>query len=271
MPFFLGGFFLTIFASLLLKLYIQIKKTEKLPVIVDNYVEACRTAVRFQSAHPEHHLTVARYCKEASIALKGTDFTPEFLRSLKMPQMLVSLFRYICKEESFQVQEILLKKAIEEHLNLIRIEPTHLEVHAALANCYVHLSELYKGFIEEQEGKKHKAWLSDHPLKEKAEEKYKNAIGSAIEELDILRYYAPDDAWVHMQLAFCYRDLHLVEEEIKEWEIIMRITPEDREALYTLGKLYFQQGKNALGLRVYEELKIYNYKKASQLLENYGT
>jgi hypothetical protein len=34
--------------------------------------------------------------------------------------------------------------------------------------------------------------------------------------------------------------------------------------------LYFQQGRNAAGLEVYEELKRSNYKKAESLISFYG-
>lgn len=271
MPLLLGLFFLTIFATLLSRLYIHIKKSESNIELVNHFIETCRTAVRFQSEFPEHHLAVARYCKDASLAIRTKyHFATVSQEQPRGPLSSILLnFRYLWKEEGFQIQEILLNCAIKEHINLIKLEPTHLEVHAALANCYVHLSELYRDYVIRLSNENNQ-WFSSLSMIKTTKARYEKSVQLAIEELDILRYYAPDDPWVHMQLACCYRDLQMIDEEIQEWETIVRLTPEDREALFTLGKCYFEQGKNALGLRVYEELKVINYKKATQLLERYG-
>ena len=59
-------------------------------------------------------------------------------------------------------------------------------------------------------------------------------------------------------------------EEIKEYETILKLCPNDKETLYKLGKLYFEQGLNAKGLQVYEILKNSNYIKAESLIHFYG-
>jgi len=93
----------------------------------------------------------------------------------------------------------------------------------------------------------------------------------AIEEFKVLNDYAPNDPWVHAQLAYSYHDLQMPKEEIKEYETILKLNPGDRDTLYKLGLLYFQEGMNAQGLRIYEELKRSHYKKAESLMENYGS
>lgn len=59
-------------------------------------------------------------------------------------------------------------------------------------------------------------------------------------------------------------------EEIKEYETILHLCPDDKETLFKLGKLYFQQGLNAKGLQIYEALKKSHYKKAEGLIAFYG-
>ena len=74
--------------------------------------------------------------------------------------------------------------------------------------------------------------------------------------------YASDDPWVHEQMAMGYRDLGIPEEEIKEVELLASLRPQDKAILFRLGTLYFSQGLNAKGLKVYEELHKTNFKKA---------
>ena len=57
--------------------------------------------------------------------------------------------------------------------------------------------------------------------------------------------------------------------EIKEYETILELCPDDEETLCRLGKLYFQQGLNAKGLRMYEQLKQIHPQRAEQLLLSY--
>lgn len=158
----------------------------------------------------------------------------------------------------YRMRELLLLASLEEHIKLVRCEPTSLEIHAALANAYVMLSTLYA----KQMGKKE--------FDQSLETKFRTTSEKAIEEFKILSDYAPNDPWVHLQLAYSYHDLQMPLEEIKEYEMILRINPDDKEALFKLGTLYFQQGMNAKGLRVYEELKHYNFKKAEILIRFYG-
>ncbi len=101
-------------------------------------------------------------------------------------------------------------------------------------------------------------------------ERFRFTAERAIEEFKILNDYAPDDPWVHVQLAYSYRDLGMPQEEIREYEIVLGLCPDDYDTLYRLGVLYFEQGYNANGLEVYETLKKNNLKKAEQLISHYS-
>ena len=97
------------------------------------------------------------------------------------------------------------------------------------------------------------------------------AAERAIEEFKILNDYAPEDPWIHAQLAYSYHDLQMPQEEIREYETVLRLKPDDMDTLFRLGVLYFQQGMNAKGLQAYEELKRFHYKKAEALIGYYGS
>lgn len=112
-------------------------------------------------------------------------------------------------------------------------------------------------------------WIPDETRKE-MNAKFRSTAQRAIEEFKILSTYAPDDPWVHTQLAYSYHDLQMPEEEIKEYEIIHKLNPHDHDNLFKLGTLYFQQGLNAQGLTIYEKLAQYNHSKAESLIRSYG-
>ena len=167
------------------------------------------------------------------------------------------------------MKELLLQRSVEEHTRLVRLEPTNLEVHVGLANAYVMLSGLY---VDPRiiEGLDEDRWIPPNKFTETFNQKFRNSAERAIEEFKIISDYAPHDPWVHAQLAFSYHDLKMPEEEIREYEIILELCPEDKDALFKLGKLYFEQGRNAKGLQIYETLKKFNYIKAESLIQFYG-
>jgi lipopolysaccharide biosynthesis regulator YciM len=58
-------------------------------------------------------------------------------------------------------------------------------------------------------------------------------------------------------------------QEIQEYETLLKIVPHDKEVLFRLGILYFQQGHNARALRIYELLKKAKDTKAEELIAFY--
>jgi hypothetical protein len=100
-------------------------------------------------------------------------------------------------------------------------------------------------------------------------EKFKRAALKAIEEYKILDAFAPNDPWVHAQLADIYRTLDLPQEEMREYEAILKVTASDSNILLRLGVLYFEHGYSAQGLRLYEILKNSQDPKAEELIACY--
>ena len=121
------------------------------------------------------------------------------------------------------MKELLLLTAIDEHFKMIEVEPTNLEIHASLANVYVMLSNVYSD-PRKQEGHEEDLWIPSGRLSTEMQQKFRAAAERAIEEFKILKDYAPDDPWVHAQLAYSYHDLQMPLEEIREYEILLRLS-----------------------------------------------
>lgn len=263
--------FATCFCYFTLRLYIQTRKNEKLVRLKTDFIQACHHLLINEKEKSEHHLVVAQACCHLAAQLHDQEYNlypcPSWIDFLS--SSFEKLNCWCFWKDVQKMKELLLQACIEEHILLVRQEPTDLEAHAGLANAYVMLSGLY---IDPRlmEGSEEEKWVAAQKYNEKSKKKFRNIAKRAIEEFKILSTYAPHDPWVHAQLAYSYRDLQMPEEEIKAYETILQLCPDDRETLFKLGKLYFQQGFNAKGLQVYHTLKRSNYKKAESLIHFYG-
>lgn len=249
----LGAMFLTCFSYVVLLFYFQAKKPEQLIHLRDRFLVSCRQILSVPPGEAQHHLSLADALSKLASYLQ--DFESNFYKVPHMFRPISTMIRhfsaYLYREDVFKMKLLLLQAAIEEHLKQVRITPTDLEVHASLANTYVALSKVYSA--------------PEHV------EQFRMSSRLAIEEFSILSNYAPNDPWVHEQLAMGYHDLKMPEEEMREVETLLKLRNQDKEILYRLGTLYFSQGMNAKGLQVYEDLKKANFKKAEDLISSYGS
>lgn len=267
----LGAMFLTCFSYFVLLFYFQAKKPEQITLIRDRFVASCKQIIGLPPGAAQHHLSVATALLKLSAYLQDFEWHvyrfPKWVRA--SAPFSVRWAAYCHWEDVFKMKQCLLHAAIEEHLQQIRATPTDLEVHASLASTYVALSQIYL----EPKRKEGEHPRSGYYQKKQGlfEEKFRKAAKLAIEEFQILSHYAPNDPWVHEQLAVGYRELQLPEEEIREVEILLELKPQDHDISFRLGALYFEQGQNAKGLQVYEKLKKARYSKADQLISSYGS
>lgn len=272
LAFSLAFVFLTFFSYFILRVYFQSKKPEQLIEIREKFIRSCKALLNYQEGIPEHHIALSKACCRFADSLHGREYdfytVPKWLNTYQMPIEKFSCWWHW--NDIHRMKEMLLMASVEENIKLVKCEPTSLQVHAALANAYVMLSQLYvdprkaEDYVEDQ-------WVAPDRYSPAMEAKFRKTAEKAIEEFKILHHYAPQDPWVHAQLAYSYHDLKMPKEEIKEYENILRINPDDKETLYKLGTLYFQQGMNAQGLRIFEELKKSNPKKAEGLIKSYGS
>lgn len=272
LSFSLAILFFTSFTYFMLRLFFQTKKPEQLKEIKENYLNECKSVIGYQEGIHEHHIALAKACVKLANCLHGKEYT--FYRPPVWLEILApTLEKFSCWnhwEDFHLMKEFLFKTAVIEHIKLVKCEPTSLEAHAALANAYVMLSGLYIA-PHQLENDDEDQWIPATKIRQINEEKFRSTAERAIEEFKILCEYAPEDPWVHTQLAFSYHDLQMPQEEIKEYEILCKLNPQEKDNLFKLGILYFQQGLNAKGLRVYEELRRSHYKKAESLIKYYGT
>ncbi len=264
----LGALFLTLFSYLVLLFYNQAKKPEQHRALLNRFLTSCRASIGLPPGLAQHHLTIAETLTKLSSYLQDYEWKIGALPSLFSPlSRLFSRFSAYCYwHDVFRFKQLLLYAAIDEHLEQIRSTPTDLEVHASLAGAYVALSQIYKE-PKETSHPRQRLYRKQSAL---FDEKFKTAAKLALEEFQILSQYAPQDPWVHEQLASGYRDLELHEDEIREVEFLLKLKSNDRDILFRLGTLYFQQGLNAKGLKIYEELKQANFKRAEELISIYG-
>ena len=262
----LALFFLTLFGYLMVRSYTQGRKPEEFVDFKKRFIRGCKQIAHFRDGIAEHHLALAHVCCRLALALQGRESTyfepPRWLRAIASTLERVS--RWYFWVDLLTMRELLLECSVHQHVQLVKCEPTSLDAHAALANAYVMLSGLYDAV-------KNGAGQLSESLITEAERKFRLTAEKAIEEFKILNAYAPNDPWVHMQLAYSYRDLKMPREEIGEYEVLLRLRPNDQQTLFKLGRLYFSQGMNAQGLRIYEHLKQTSFKQAEELITYYGS
>ena len=262
----LSTFFLTLFSYLILLFYYQAKKPEQLEELIQKFRASCQSSFKLFPETASHHLSVAQALVKLSHHL--TDYEHKLV---DLPDRFTFLTRFasrcnanLSSQGVFYFKQALLRTAITEHLMQIRFTPTDLELHASLANTYVALAHIYNTPND--------AWQPLNFYKKNGPlflEKFKTYSQLAMEEFQILNEYAPNDPWIHEQLANGYRTLSLPLEEISEVEFLLKLRPNDRDVSFRLGTLYFEQGLNAKGLQIYEELKKEGFPKAELLIATY--
>lgn len=263
--------FVTVFSYLTLILYFQAKKSERCIALKNHFVNALKTNIGYRETDPRDAIEVSQACRQMANVLHGKEYKIHTTSSL-FPFLVPSIEKFNCwaywRDVHF-MKELLLQASIKEHLKLVRAQPTNLEAHTELANAYVIFSGLYVD-PRTVEGLEEDRWIPPSKYNQDFQQKFRKIAEKAIEEFKILNDYAPDDPWIHAQLAYSYHDLQMPVEEMFEYETILRLCPDDQEILYKLGKLYFHQGYNAKGLQVYETLRALQNKKAEKLINYYG-
>lgn len=254
LAFIVALFLLTVFSYLILRQYLESQKLSYFETMMEGLPETLP-------------LEMARLCTKIAHKLYQREY------KYYLPPKLSSLFTLFFEKVSARIhwhdvhlmRELLLQRAVDEHLKLVKHEPTNPDAHALLANAYVMLSGLY---IDPRtlEYKDTERWIPAEKYGKKMHEQFQKTAKKAVEEFTILKEYAPNDPWIYMQLAYSYRDLSMPEEEKEAYHSILKLRPDDHEARYKLGTLYFKRGENARGLKVFEELKKAGYSKADELL-----
>ncbi len=266
-------FFFASVIYFLLRIYLQQRKARDLKTLAEEFVSTCKEIIHFRKGVAEFHLALAHatWRMAQSLTDKELKFFSLPLFAKKYRPFVSTVIFWLFWKDVYYMKEVFLLLSIDEHIHLVKSEPTNLEFHAALANSYVMLATHYsmtKSSAQNQD--LYMQFSLSKKMLDELRHKFCLASKRAIEEFKILKAYAPDDPWVLAQLAFSYHDLQMPEQEILEYEKMLQLNPYDKDTLYRLGILYFQQGENAKGLKIFERLKGSNFKKAEELIEHYG-
>jgi tetratricopeptide (TPR) repeat protein len=273
LAFALALIFLTTFSYCILRLYCQTRKPEQLKELKNLFLETSKELLEYQKGNSECHLALADTLCRLSESLDGKEnslYTLPKIFSTFSPYM-DHLSGWLHWQDVYNIQEMVLSAAVEEQIQQVKCDATSLDAHTGLANTYILLSQLYMSHTSagtEESEEKH--WKPSKRQEEEIKHKFKLNAQRAIEEFKILSIYAPNDPWWHEQLAYSYCDLQMPLEAIAEYELILKFNPGNSEILYKLGVLYFKLGRNAQGLKIYEQLKRSHYKKAEMLIAEYG-
>lgn len=254
----IGIIFFTGFAYFVLLFYFQGKKPEQLTALKNHYLKNCKELLR-----PSTDCSFTETIYHLVNALQNQEYTyyrlPNSFKTLGPLLEKFSVWTYW--KEVHQMKEMLLLEAIQENLQLVKQKPTDLAVHSSLAQAYTTLANLYQA--------PEKTWVPSAYFSPEMKYKFKFYIKKALEEFKIIHHFSPSNAWVHLQMASTYQALEEPQKEIKEYEILHSLLPEDHSILFQLGALYFQQGQYALGLSLYEKLKTLNAPEAEKLISYY--
>lgn len=271
LAFSLAVVFLTFFAYFLFRLYFQTKKPEQFEALRQRYLTACKNVLRYRPGNPDSHTALVAACTLLSERLHGTEtnlyHAPDFLRALDPYLKLFSQWRHW--EDVQEMRALLLASAVREQVQRVIHAPTNSETHAALAQAYLEQAELY-ALLPPHASPNEEPLLRSKREDAKRAQRCRNAIQRAVEELQIVREFSPENPWVHEQLASCYRVLQIPDKELQAYERLLDLNAQDTNILCALGKLYFQQGRNAEGLRLYAKLQETFPAKAIELLRYYG-
>ncbi len=266
----LATFLLTLFAYFVIRFYLEAKKPEQFIQIKENFLQKARLFVPLEESHPELRHRLIEAANRFVTTLEGQEYNyyplAPYLQAVAPLAEKLSLWCHW--KDVHEMQEMMTQFAVQQYLELIRKEPLHVELHAALARTY---TQLYKLYLDPRKiGKKLPySFIAFNYEKKEVVEKFQKSAGKALEELRIIRDLNPQNTSIYSQVAAIYHDLNLPEKEIEAQEMLWRSNSRDTAVLFRLGVLYFSQGRMAEGLKMYEELRLGKDARAEKLIEFY--
>ncbi|MBP9841429.1 MAG: tetratricopeptide repeat protein [Simkaniaceae bacterium] len=240
----LASFVLTAFTYMVLLFYMQTKKPLQLKSVERKFMHGCSSTLPPTMNTNDYHLFLAHAAFRLATTIDAhTDIFDSLPLSFRV--LFVKFSEWLHRSDVIFMKQHLLRSSIDHHLSLLKHDPTNIEVHGSLANTYLAFAEINRGSISV------------------------DAVKRAIEEFLIIDHFAPDSPWVQAQLANCY---HLIKDPLKErscYETILNLNPNDKEILFRLGVLYFEQHLFAKGLEIYDHLRRFQPQKAEELISFY--
>lgn len=271
MALWLAGIFLTVFTYMVLLFYLQGRRPERLMQLRDEFISSVQRTIPYDPETLEYHSCITEAIVHLISQLRIPNAENRLVLASQTLTYLVDKFYIWTRwKDLLKFKEMLLLASIQEHIRLIKREPSDLEAHCLLANNYISLATLY------QDPKKlaqnpNLTWTPPEYESELMRKKFEMALERALEEYTIIDAYAPNDPWVHAQRATLFKELGRPDFEQSEYEQILKLDPRNGEILYRLGRLYFRKGENARALKIYDELRTIDGEKGQELIALYNS
>lgn len=258
---------LSVFSYLILFFYFQTKKSEQLLQLKEDYISSISERISFREGTLEYYQSIATAMEFLYSQLKFSIDYPRLLKRSETLSRLFAKFRIWSEwKDWLNIKELFLHALIDHHVQAIKIEPLNVEVHSALAQSYRMLAEAYKEPIRYALD-----WKKHQELSQQIKLKCQEALHKALEEWRILEDLVPNDPNILAQLAELFHELKMYPQEIREYEKILSLVPEDQEVQLRLGVLYFQNGQTAQALKLYQSLRNSSITKAEKLISHYSS
>ncbi len=241
----LAALMVTLFGYLSIKSYRETAFLEEIKHLIDRY----GSQVVLEKS-PNASLDIKKG-EVANAFLEFADILP-IKATINLPFLPNILEDYFLKYLDIGPQTLkegLLKRAIQNRIESLKLNPAFSEKHSDLSSAYLSLATFYKSL-----GKK----------KDEKESLLKSA-----ESLKILSDLNPQDTYPLERLAFIYKELNDVEGEIAVLEKWLKLDPKKSEPMLRVGQLYFNSGRSALGFKTYETLKSIDLKQSDELLKSF--
>lgn len=214
---------------------------------------------------------IEQYDLMAARARKQAFQYEDDLKGFSLRALFHRLERFFGWREFHVLEEVCLLAAIDLFTREVRKMPCDVNLHSRLANAFISLQHHYLEPIQAKALMSVPSLFLTSKQKEELQDRAKKASRIALEELEIVRTYAPDELWVREQLAISYRELGMNQKELEECEKLLKLSPDDAQVLLRLGTLYFQTGYPGKGLMMYGHLKDINPALADELIVHYGS
>lgn len=252
----LAAILLTVFSYFVLLFYYQGKKPEQLFELRKEFMS--------RSEDPQTKISSSLQLIEQLDNLEYTYYRlPKYFTTLSPLLQKFSCWSHW--KDVHQMKELILLSVVDQYIKIVKEKPLDLQSHSSLGDAFIELSKLYTDPGQSRPT----LWASSEYQSSEMKENFTKAAERALTEFHIVKHFAPQNAWVHAKLASIYRSLGRIKEEINEYEAILQLSPNDKEILFRLGVLYFQEAQTAKALEIYEQLKESGDPAAKELISHY--
>lgn len=262
----LALFFLTLFSYFVLLFFFQAKKPQQFLSIGNNLLHCCQSIFTKKNSTDTPHLELAHTILKSAALLSQDE---SYFYKENSPLLVLTPLMGKCKirlhwKNFHAMKEFLFSLCIEQITMQIKQTPLDLGAHALLAETYLQYSMIY--LPPEASAL---PWVPAEYFSSIFHQKFLACSTRAAEECLVLQEYGEKNTWLYTKLSEIYQLQGDLEKEIQSQEELLSLSKDDPDLLLRLGVLYFKQGYNVKGLKVYNELQKNFPNEAMELITHY--